>query len=177
MITENTRILKIDKNKLKMLIESVRDGLPVRVSCERAGIPYFYYCHWYKLYLSFVEEKEKEGKVLEDCKELQPVEYTNKKNEKGIYYTPVSIIVTLKKMYGEFIAETARTVRSGVKDKWQSAAWILERRCRNEYNKDEQQEEKKTVQAVKVSFVTPESQKERLDALLKEVKENVGNAE
>jgi hypothetical protein len=80
-------------------------------------------------------------------------------------------------MYGEFIAETARTVRSGVKDKWQSAAWILERRCRNEYNKDEQQEEKKTVQAVKVSFVDPKVQKERLDALLEEVKKNVGNGE
>lgn len=176
-MTRETTLIKIDKKKLQTLIDSVREGLPVRVSCERAGIPYFYYCAWYKLYLAFVEEKEKEGKVLEDCKELQPVEYTNKKSEKGYYYSPVSIIVTLKKMYGEFIAETARTVRSGVKDKWQSAAWILERRCRNEYNKDEQQEEKKTVQAVKISFVDPKVQKERLDTLLEEVKKNVGNGE
>ena len=170
-------LIKIDKKKMEMLITSVRDGLPIRIACERAGIPYFYYCQWYKIYLAFIERKEKEGKILEECKELHPVEYTNKKNENGYYYTPVSIIDTLKKMYGEFIADLVRTVRSGAKDKWQSAAWTLERRCRSEYNKDEQQEEKKTVQAVKVSFVDPKVQKERLDALLKEVKENVGSGQ
>ena len=127
-------LINIDKKKLETLITSVRDGLPVRIACERAGIPYFYYCQWYKIYLEFVDKKEKEGKVLEECKELQPIAYTNKKNEKGYHYTPISIIDTLKKMYGEFIADLAKTVRSGVKDKWQSAAWMLERRCRTEYN-------------------------------------------
>lgn len=169
-------LINIDKKKLETLITSVRDGLPVRIACERAGIPYFYYCQWYKIYLEFVERKEKEGKILEECKELQPVEYTNKKQEKGYHYTPVSIIDTLKKMYGEFIADLAKTVRSGVKDKWQSAAWMLERRCRAEYNKDEQPEEKKTVQAVKVSFVDPKAQADRLARLEQEVKDNVGSA-
>ena len=170
-------LINIEKKRLDTLITSVRDGLPVRIACERAGIPYFYYCQWYKLYLEFVERKEKEGKVLEECKELQPVEYTNKKNEKGYHYTPISIIDTLKKAYGEFIADLHRTVRSGVKDRWQSAAWMLERRARTEYNKDEPQEDKKTVQAVKVRFVDPKSQADRLAKLEQEVKDNVGNAE
>lgn len=170
-------LINIDNRRIKVLITSVRDGLPIRIACERAGIPYFYYCQWYKIYLEFVERKEKEGKVLDDCKELQPLEYTNKKQEKGYYYTPISLIDTLKKMYGEFIADLHKTVRSGVKDKWQSAAWMLERRARAEYNKDEQQEDKKTVQAVKVRFIDPKAQADRLAKLEQEVKDNVGSAD
>ena len=170
-------LISIDKKKLELLITSVRDGLPIRIACERAGIPYYYYLGWLRVYNEFIDAKEKEGKLLEDCKELLPLEYTNKKQEKGYYYTPISLIDTLKKSYGEFISDLAKTVRSGVKDRWQSAAWMLERRCRAEYNKDEQPEERKTVQAVKIAFVDPQVQKERLDALLEEVKKNVGSPE
>ena len=176
MYTEKS-LISIDKKKIELLITSVRDGLPIRIACERAGIPYFYYLGWYRVYTEFVEKKEKEGKLIEECKELQPLEYTNKKQEKGYYYTPISLIDTLKKSYGEFIAELSKTVRSGVKDKWQSAAWMLERRARAEYNKDEQQEDKKTVQAVKVRFVDPKAQADRLAKLEQEVKDNVGGTD
>ena len=168
-------LINIKKEKLELLIESVRDGLPVRISCDRASIPQWYYFSWLKIYNDFVSMREKEGKSTKDCEEFNPIPYLDSNGSiVGYYYTPISMIETLKKAYADFIHDTHKTVAMGLKDRWQSAAWLLERRCRNEYSKEESAEEKKSVSAVKVSFVDPKQDKKRLEQLLKEVKENVG---
>ena len=152
--------------------------MPIRIALEKASIPPYYYFSWLKIYNDFLAEMEKQGEIFKDLKELEPEAYYNTKGEvAGFYYTPISIIDKIKKCHAEFIEETHEKVRAGVRDKWQSAAWLLERRCKADYGREEPADEKKTVQAVKVAFVEPKQQKDRLDELLKEVKENVGSAE
>ena len=173
-----TVTLNIKKEKLESLLNSVRKGVPIRIALEKASIPPYYYFSWLKLYNDFIDKMEKQGEIFKDLKELEPEAYYDTKgNVAGYYYTPISIIDKIKKCHAEFIEEAHDKVVAGVRDKWQSAAWLLERRCKQDYGKEEQTEEKKSVQAVKISFVDPKSQAERLDALMKEVKDNVGSAE
>lgn len=167
--------MSIKKERIEKLINSVRKGLPIRIALDGASIPQYYYYSWLKLYNEFIDLKEKEGIKHKDLKELEPEPYYNIDGEvAGYYYTPLSIIEKIKECHALFIEDCHDTVAKGTRDKWQSAAWLLERRCRNEYSKEESSEEKKSVSAVKVSFVDPKQDKKRLEQLLKEVKENVG---
>ena len=173
-----TVTLNIKKEKLESLIASVRKGVPIRIALEKASIPPYYYYSWLKLYTEFIAEKEREEVIYNDLEELEPKPYYNTKGDvAGYYYTPISIIDTIKKCHAEFIESTHDKVVAGVRDKWQSAAWLLERRCKQDYGKEEQAEETKTVKAINIKFVDPKSQQDRLEALEKEVKDNVGSAE
>lgn len=173
-----TKTLNIKKEKLESLVTSVRKGVPITIALQKASIPPYYYFSWLKLYNDFIATKEREEVIFDDLEELEPKEYYDKEGKvAGYYYTPISIIDKIKKCHAEFIEETHDKVSAGVRDKWQSAAWLLERRCKQDYGKEEQAEESKTVKAINIKFVDPKSQQNRLEALEKEVKENVGSAE
>ena len=156
-------------------MESVRKGLPIKYALEKSGIPAWYYYAWLKLYNEFISQKEQEGNFIDDIKELEPEPYYDKDgNIKGYYYTPISIIDNLKMAYAEWVEDKHNQVNSGIKDNWQSAAWLLERRVRSEYAKEEPMEVKEKVDALTVTYVAPKDQKDRLEKLEKEVKANVG---
>ena len=76
--------------------------------------------------------------------------------------------------YAEWVEEKHDQINAGIKDNWQSAAWLLERRVRSEYAKDEPTEVKEKVESIKVTFVDPKDESERLKKLEQEVKDNVG---
>lgn len=174
MFTATSRIT-IKTEKLQTLMESVRKGLPIKYALEKSGIPAWYYYTWLKLYNEFMAEKEQEGNFIDDIEELEPTPYLDKDgNVKGYFYTPISLIDNLKMAYAEWVEEKHNQINFGLKDNWQSAAWLLERRVRSEYAKEEQVETKDKVESIKVTFVDPQDSKERLAALEKEVKDNVG---
>ena len=174
MFTATSRI-NIKTEKLQTLMESVRKGLPIKYALERSGIPGWYYYTWLKLYNEFISQKEQEGNFIDDIDELEPEPYYDKDGKiKGYYYTPISIIDNLKQCYAEWVVEKYEQVNSGIKDNWQSAAWLLERRVRSEYAKDEPQETKEKVESISVVYVDPNESKNRLEKLEKEVKDNVG---
>ena len=174
MFTATSRI-NIKTEKLQKLFESVRKGLPIKYALEKSGIPGWYYYSWLKLYNEFISEKEREGNFCDDLEELEPEPYFDKNGEiKGYYYTPISIIDNLKMAYAEWVEEKHDQINMGGKDTWQSAAWLLERRVRSEYAKEEPQEIKDKVESISVTFVDPKDSAERLKQLEKEVKDNVG---
>lgn len=174
MFTATTRI-NIKTEKLQILVESVRKGLPIKYACEKSGIPLYFYYRWLKLYNEFITQKEQEDDYINDISELEPEPYYDKDgNVAGFYYTPISIIDNLKMAYAEWVEEKHEQVNIGIKDNWQSAAWLLERRVRNEYAKEEPQDVKDRIDSIKVTFVDPEDSKARLERLKQEVKDNVG---
>ena len=174
MFTATSRI-NIKTEKLQKLMESVRDGLPIKYALEKAGIPAWYYYTWLKLYNEFMSKKEQEGNFIDEIEELEPEPYYDKDGKvKGYYYTPISFIDNLKMAYAEWVEEKHKQINYGIKDNWQSAAWLLERRVRSEYAKEEPQEVKDKVESIKVTFVDPQDSKDRLARLEKEVKDNVG---
>ena len=174
MFTATSRI-NIKAEKLTKLIESVSRGLPIKYALERSGIPAWYYYTWLKLYNEFISQKEQEGNYLDDLDELEPEPIYGKdgKTVKGYYFTPISIIDNLKQAYAEWVAEKHEQVNTGLKD-WQSAAWMLERRVRSEYAKEEQVEIKDKVDSIKITFVDPKDSADRLANLEQEVRNNVG---
>ena len=170
--------MNIKKTKLESLIASVRKGVPIRIALDKASIPPYYYFSWLKLYNEFISKQEAENNIYSDISELDPIPYNDKDgNVTGYYYTPISIIDTIKKAHAEFVESTHDTVALGEKDKWQSAAWLLERRCKQDYGKEESTEQQKTVQSVKINFVDPKVQKDRLAKLEQEVRDNVGGTD
>ena len=170
-----TSPINIKQDKLQTLFESVRNGLPIKYALERSGIPGWYYYTWLKLYNEFISEKENKGDAGEEISELEPKPILNKDGEVvGHTYTPISIIDNLKQCYAEWVAEKHQQVNNGFKDGWQSAAWLLERRVRSEYAKEEPQVVKDKVESVKIIWADPEDEKDRLEKLEKEVKDNVG---
>ena len=174
MFSATSRI-NIKTEKLQTLMESVRKGLPIKYALEKAGIPGWYYYTWLKLYNEFISKKESEGNFCDDITELEPEPYFDKDGKvKGYYYTPISIIDNLKMAYAEWVEEKHDQINNGGKDTWQSAAWLLERRVRSEYAKEEPQEVKDKIDSIKVSFVDPKEDADRLERLTKEVKDNVG---
>lgn len=174
MFTATSRI-NIKAEKLQTLMESVRKGLPIKYACEKSGIPLWYYYQWLKLYNEFITQKESDGDYINDIDELEPEPYFDKDGKiKGYYYTPISIIDNLKMAYAEWVEEKHDQINAGIKDNWQSAAWLLERRVRSEYAKDEPTEVKEKVESIKVTFVDPKDESERLKKLEQEVKDNVG---
>ena len=174
MFTATTR-LNIKEEKLINLIDSVRRGLPIKYALEKSGIPGWYYYTWLKLYNEFMSKKESEGNYIDEIKELEPEPYLDKNGKvKGYYFTPISIIDNLKMAYAEWVADKHEQVNMGLKDNWQSAAWLLERRVRSEYAKEEVTETKDKVESIKVTFVDPKDSQDRLAKLEQEVKDNVG---
>ena len=173
MFTATSRI-NIKAEKLTTLIDSVRDGLPIKYALERSGIPAWQYYTWLKLYNEFMGQKESENDFIDDIKELEPEPYLDKNGEiKGYYFTPISIIDNLKMAYAEWVATKHNQVNSGASN-WQSSAWLLERRVRSEYAKEETPQQQSKVESIKVVYVDPNDSKDRLERLEKEVKDNVG---
>ena len=170
---ELRNLIHIEDEKLELLIESVRQGVPIKYACQKAQIPEFYYHKWLKLYNDYIKEIEAKDMFIEEEVINPKVE---KKSKKTMFsYTPVSLIIKIKEAYADFVISHHQKINDGDRS-WTASAWLLERRVRDEYGKDsiEQQVENK-VQSIKVVYVDSqdETTQERLDRLEKEAQDSV----
>ena len=82
-------------------------------------------------------------------------------------------VAVIKKMRAEYLKNINDLLKES-KD-WQKFAWILERRYRDEYSKEEIISTKaEKVDSIKVVFVDPKQDEDRLKKLEAEVKESIG---
>lgn len=166
--------IHIENKKLETLIESVRIGIPIKYACQKAQIPEFYYFKWLKLYNDYIQECEsKEIEIEEDV--INPSKELDKSKKTEFSYTPVSLILKIKEAYADFVIEAHNKVVVGGKD-WTSSAWLLERRARDEYGKEEKPlETNNQVQGIKIVYVDSNSEdsQERLKKLEKEAQESI----
>lgn len=172
--------ITIKYEKMKELLDNVALGVPIRVALDKAKIPQFYYYKWLKLYNEFMDEVEKNHDGLKELPELEPLVYKNKKGEiSSMVFTPISIIEYIKEAYATWIIDRQKIINSGV-DGWQSSAWLLERRAKDEYSKEVQAtNESDKVLPIKIVYVdsNKQSTQDRLKALEQEVKESINYVE
>lgn len=170
---ELRRRIHIDNKKLEILIESVRTGVPIKYACHKAQIPEFYYYKWLKLFNDYMSEIESKGIEIEK-EVLQPKPEGKSKNI-TYSYSPVSLILKIKEAYADFVISNHQKIVDGDKS-WTASAWLLERRCRDDYGKEEAKTETiNQIPSIKVVYVDPnkDETKSRLEELTKEVNESI----
>lgn len=173
-------LINIPYSKIETLLDCVKAGVPIRVALDKARIPQFFYYKWLNIYNEYMSELEKSNNGLTDIKELEPIIYKNKKGEvSSMHFTPISIIEYIKEAYATWIISRQEIINIG-NDGWQSSAWLLERRAKEEYSKEAQTtSESDKVPAIKIVYVdsNKQSTQERLKALEQEVKESINYVE
>lgn len=167
--------IHIENKKLEILIESVRKGIPIKYACHKANIPEFYYFKWLKLYNDYMKEIEAKDMFIEEDV-INPSKELDKSKKTEFSYTPVSLIIKIKEAYADFVYSTHQKVIDGDKNTWTAAAWLLERRVRDEYGKESQEQETNNqVQSIKVVYVdsNEEQTQDRLKRLEQEAQESI----
>jgi len=173
MFTATSQI-NIKAEKLTLLFDGVRNGLPIQYACDKAGIPVYFYYKWLKLYNEFISQKEQDGDVFNDIEELEPKPIYNKDKEIcGYTFTPISLLENIKKGYAEWVEEKHNRINDG-DGNWQSQSWLLERRVKQEYSKEETTtQSNKTAEPIKIVYVDPNKEKTRIEKLEQEVKDAI----
>lgn len=170
---ELRNLIHIEDEKLNLLVESVRKGIPIKYACHKAQIPEFYYFKWLKLYNDYIKEIEAKDMEIED-EVIHP--QVDKKSKKTMFsYTPVSLILKIKEAYADFVISHHEKINNGDRT-WTASAWLLERRVREEYGKDLiETENTNQVQSIKVVYVDSKNEEtqERLERLEKEARESL----
>lgn len=181
MSLKATDEIHINPEKIQQLLKSAGAGVPIKVALDRAGIPHYIYYNWVRLYDEYISELENNSMgVTTDIKELEPIPlYSNKPNEKNIIVgyrvTPLSIVTLLKQKIATWIETTHIKINTSTRnDNWQNLTFLLERRVKSEYAKEEtinQNTEK--VDKVVIEWVDPKQEADRLKKLEEEVKESL----
>ena len=176
MAFTKTSQINIKYEKLKKILDSVADGVPIQYAFDLAGLPQYFYWKWLNIYKEFIAEQEKmNDDCLNDFDELEPVPVLNKDKKVVAYtYTPISFIENIKKAYATFVIDKHNQIANPIGDEWKASAWLLERRVKSEYAKEETiNQTGGKVESIKVVYVDPEDSKDRLAKLEKEVRDNV----
>ena len=99
---------KNESEKIKLLLEGLKLGMPVKHACDSAGISES----------GFYKYLQKAEKDIEDGKRTKYVAF----------------LESVKKAKSEFIRNNMAIIqRSAVKGNWQASAWLLERRCPDDF--------------------------------------------
>lgn len=170
--------LRIPKDRIIKLLEGIITGMPITAACERARISKVLvqkYIHDYENYC----EKIVDGDT--SCKESMIEIPVNNKDE--IEYdklTTLTLGAAIENAKAEAMYELITSIRlSSRDDSWQKYAWLLERRYRDTFGKEIELKTNSTSkvesQAITVSFVNPEEDKDRLARLELETKEAIGD--
>lgn len=177
--TPNSQI-NIKKDKIEQLIDGFKQGLTPRAACELAGLPTYYYYKWLNIYEEYINSKEANDEMaLDDLDALEGKPILNKDGKiVGYVYTPISLITAIKKACAKWELEKVTKINSGTK-KWESSAWLLERRRKNDYAKLDTinaTQVNNTVESIKIEYVDPgkEETQNRLELLTREVEESIG---
>lgn len=176
--------LGISKEVQSKMIKAFSVGLPDSAVCAVVCLSY----QRFKDYMAVAQEIEKINNVNTHYRRIDDQEITDNdlnrtilKHLKGdsnwgkdIY----KFYFEVKKAKSQAIYDALMKIKkSNNKASWQANAWFLERACPNEFGRKElaklanKQDEK--VQAVNITFVDANAEKERLDKLEQEVKESV----
>jgi len=160
--------IRISLERVKKLFSGLEEGLPLTYACDLAMIPYQVVQKWVKSYDEYLSSGE------EDI-DLTKIEPDYDKNGKLVLekLTTIKAVAVIKKMRAEYLKNINDLLKES-KD-WQKFAWILERRYRDEYSKEEIISTKaEKVDSIKVVFVDPKQDEDRLKKLEAEVKESIG---
>ena len=115
---------------------------------------------------------------IDELQELEPsMEYKDKDgNTTGKRYTPISFIENIKMAYADFVIDTHKKISlSEDKDDWKAPAWLLERRVKDEYAKEETVNQNNTekVESINIVYRDPSEDKDRIEKLAQEVKDAI----
>lgn len=160
--------IRISLERVKKLFNALEDGMPLTYACDLAMIPYQVVQKWVKSYDEYLSRDE------EDI-DLTKIEPDYDKNGKLVLekLTTIKAVAVIKKMRAEYLRNINDLLKES-KD-WQKFAWILERRYRDEYSKEEIISTKaEKVDSIKVVFVDPKQDEDRLKKLEAEVKDSIG---
>lgn len=166
--------IRIPIERVKKLIESLNEGMPLKYACDYAMIIPQVIQKWNKSFEDFISRWEQDEKSVD----ITLIEPPYDKNGNLVYskLTTLSAVVVIKNARSGYMKNLNALLKESRKesDQWQKYAWLLERCFRDAYAKDEPiQEESKKIDGVKVTFVDPKTDAERLAKLDKEVKENI----
>lgn len=183
--------MKTDKSKIDKLISAISVGAPITTALDYALISHQTYYDW----VDIVEQYTKIIKlnILDNIKTTNnvfSVETINVCEQEGIdtvllerllktpaYATPYcEIIERVKEAQAEVEVYHLNKIKTADKTTgWQASAWWLERRRNSEYGKQFVDNGDKTVkvEAVKVQFVDPKIDEDRVKAMEELVKNEV----
>lgn len=174
-----TTYINIKSEKMNSILEAVRIGVPIKYAFDKAGVPVYFYYKWLKLYNAYIKEQEElDNDCIDELQELEPsVEYKDKDgNTTGKRYTPISFIENIKMAYADFVIDTHKKISlSEDKDDWKAPAWLLERRVKDEYAKEETVNQNNTekVESINIVYRDPSEDKDRIEKLAQEVKDAI----
>ena len=87
--------------------------------------------------------------------------------------TTINIVSAIKKTRAEHLLTLTQKLKE-CKD-WQRFAWLIERRYDDAYNKlSPSLDKNEKIDGIKIEFVSPETDAERLERIEKEAKETIG---
>ena len=158
--------------KIKCLVESCQKGIPITYACDKAMIPAFYISRWRKELDEYLARAETDEDI-----DLSFIEPPYDKNGNLVYekLNTLSLSVVIKNARANYLENLTDLLKACAKDSdaWQKYAWLLERSFRDAYSKDYQEPTSKVVESIKIVYVDENTDKDRLEQLEKEVKENI----
>lgn len=164
--------VKIDEEQINELIANIAIGVPIKYAFNKARIPESFYYVWLKLYDEYIKTCDD----FFDADIFQPTIVKDKNNAEKHYFSPVCIISKIKEAHALWVIETHKKINNGDRT-WTSAAWLLERRAKEDYNKDYEYTENgnRQIDTIKVMYVDSKNQdtQDRLSRLEQEVEETL----
>lgn len=166
--------LKLDNPRIKKLLLSIANGVPMRPAFRMAGLSDAFFFKCKKTYENYLKEYQA---GLNQGEELEGRNIAVKDDGK----IAISGLVSLVAFFGACLQCSSlclETYITALKEEkgsnWNKWAWLLERQFKEEFSKEFIKEEAPTsVEAIKIIFSNPKDQATRLEALTKQVKEAI----
>lgn len=178
--------VKASKQNIEKLYEAIKLGtpLPIALTYARISKSEYEFCRQIEEQVRKAEESELfNGNISEET-------IRQRCDENGIDFQLV-MNIRGKKTYAEACVEFIEGIeqakaesvvrnleRLTVKEKfsnWQASAWLLERRYPDEFGKKEEQSDDVKVEPMRVEFIDPKSQQDRLEAMEKEINDETAS--
>lgn len=161
----------MEKKKCKKLLSLIARGVPIKSAFTVLGVSNYDYWKTKRAY----DDKQKVAEFDDFNEDTSNFTISNddiivKDDLEGADLWLACLVASnfyLDKLLDEFDKADAKT--------WSKWAWRLERQFRGEFGKNsEKEEEPQKIDAVKVMYVNPKTQGQRLEKLIEEVKGAIG---
>lgn len=161
----------MEKKRVKKLLSLIARGVPIKSAFTVLGVSNYDYWKTKRAY----DDKQKVAEFDDFSEDTSNFTISNdeiivKDDLEGADLWLACLVASnfyLDKLLDEFDKADAKT--------WSKWAWRLERQFRGEFGKNsEKEEEPQKIDAVKVMYVNPKTQGQRLEKLIEEVKGAIG---